>query len=251
MKLLYQSMTDKGLVRDINQDAIFTYENEDDGFALFCVADGMGGHENGEIASSCIVEEIKKWCVGFYSAKYECEFRNIVDSFRKLLSYINEMIYISYNKTGVCGSTLTMLLLYKRQFAVFSVGDSHIYLKRKISFSKLSKDDVWENNATNIEGLSKKEIKNHPDYGKLTKAVGVSPALIPSIYTDNVYRNDIFLLCSDGVYKYCKERFLNRMLTQYLIGVSPENIQRNIVIKVNKNKAEDNYSYIMVKIVDA
>lgn len=250
MKLLYQSITDKGLVRDINQDAIFTYENEEEDFALFCVADGMGGHERGEKASSYIVEEVEKWCLNFYSAKYEYELRYVIDDFDRHLSSINEMIHLSYNKTGICGSTLILLLLYRGQFAVFSVGDSHIYLKRKITFNQLSKDDVWENNAANIEGLSEEEIVKHPDYGKLTKAVGVFPVLIPSIYTDKLYRNDVFLLCSDGVYKYCKEKYLRRVLTEYLIGVSPDHIIRNIVLKINENKTKDNYSCIVLKIVE-
>lgn len=198
-----------GLVRKDNQDACFTYISNS--ISVFCVADGMGGHANGKRASTSIVNGIGDWIDGFYIGKYESEFLSILDDFEKKMAEVNQQLFAVYNCGQICGSTLVALIIYNDYYAVFSMGDSHIYRQRGFGFSLLMRDDTWQNSDQVPSGLSAEEIRRHSNYDKLMRALGTQESFVPHRLTDKLKSRDAFLLCSDGIYKYCDTKLLKKI----------------------------------------
>lgn len=242
--------TDRGMIRRNNQDRV--YCSIGNRLSVFCIADGMGGHADGEFASSEAVRTVEEWTQAFPSASFTGEMIQIADDFETCIARANSRIYARRFKNGVCGTTIAALLIWENQYAAFSVGDSRVYRKIGFSFEQITRDDVWQNQpeCAGLRGLSAKP-EEHPDYGKLTKAVGSSEGVIPFRVTGMMNKKELFLLCSDGIYKACEEKTLKRMCTGYLFGNTEEKLSRRlnrICKKVIDRGAPDNYSAILVSI---
>ena len=247
MKIVYSGISDIGLKRKINQDSILFSSDQEKKLYLFVVADGMGGHSNGEAASRTIVAGMRNWLDNFSKDRYAPrKFSEIMVSLRNQLEQINDEIYSKYNQQHICGSTCVILVLYQDTYGVISVGDSRVYLKRGLKVKTLTEDDVWENQSNVRENLTIREIKAHPDYGKLVHAVGTDQGVSISVKTDSLRSKDTFLLCSDGLYKYCEYGYLKKIMSR----VDENNIETKIhkaVEKVYKKGARDNISVILVR----
>lgn len=242
MRIVFKAVTDKGLVRAVNQDSIFSEANEVAG--LFCVADGMGGHSRGEFASQTVVEYLSAWWKTFDEDQYEKVFTKMIVSLRKCIEKANAAIRKAIEPKEICGTTLTVIFIYRDIYAAFYAGDSRIYLKRKKDITQISKDETWENRPDNH--LSQEEKEAHRNFGKLVNAVGISDNLIVTCRTDAVKPGDIFFLCSDGVYKYCD----NDVLLEEMKMLNSKDFDEKANILINhvlEGGAKDNYSFIMVK----
>lgn len=239
--------SETGLVRSENQDACLVHSADD--ISVFCVADGMGGHNNGKRASAEIVSGIREWTEGFYEKKYEMEFLRILDGFEEKLSAVNKRIYKCYNMGAICGSTLVVLLIYHENYVVYSVGDSRVYRKRGFSFQQITKDDTWQYSDHIPVGLSEQELRLHTSYDKLTRAFGTQESVVPQRITDKLKAGDVFLLCSDGVYKYCDSKVLDAACSRGFLGeksVLDEKL-RLIQESVLKRGAPDNLTAVLVR----
>lgn len=231
----YEHYTDKGFISQINQDAMFC--NTSDYMAVFCVADGMGGHMHGEQASNAIIEAIGNWYKDNAYENGSIEFNLLLYSLESILSNVNSKIYDEMNSDGLCGSTAVVLIILKDKYAVYSAGDSRVYLKRKFSFSQLTVDDVWQNKPEIHNHMNSKDIVNSENYGKLTKAVGIKKHIVFNRITGEVRKGDIFFLCCDGVYKCIADRKLRRFFTN----------SKKVCDEVRKAGAPDNFSFIIVR----
>ena len=237
MKLISQSYTDRGSRPGVNQDAVVEINNSE--LSVFCVADGMGGHQNGEKASGAIAEYISRWHDDEIRNRAHHTFPETIDSFETAISEANSYIYKEYNNGSICGSTIVAMIVMEDLFALFSAGDSRIYRKHGFSMHRMTTDDVWENDPDHIKGLTKEQVKLSPNHGVLTKAVGTDEHLVMSSSTGRIKKGDVFFLCCDGVYKSISEKQLRRSITK------PEQI-----IKAVKNSgAKDNYSFITIKVM--
>ena len=236
MDILSSSYTDKGSRPGINQDAVVELKGTT--VSVFCVADGMGGHEHGELASKAIADNVASWHASVNTGQSEKDFTGIMDSFEKMMSDVNGYIYSNYNREGICGSTVAALIMSEDMYAVFSAGDSRVYRKRGFTFSRITSDDVWQNDRTAIKGMKKDQILSHPCYGKLTKSVGTDAAITLSRTTGRLKKGDIFFICCDGVYKNIDDKHLRKMINR------PD----AIIDAVNNTGAKDNFSFVSIKI---
>ena len=109
---------------------------------------------------------------------------------------------------------------------------------------QLTIDEVWENQA----GLRKedRQNKNHPNYGKLVNAIGTKKATYYKTITDEMHQDNVFLLCSDGLYKYCEENYLKKCLRKCKKN-NMEPISQALMQKVYQNGARDNISEILIR----
>lgn len=252
MGLKYVYFTDSGLQRKENEDSIYAYNK--DNCAVFIVADGMGGYENGKTASDTIVKHIAKYIEldmdKIIDAKKQ--FDKVYDSntffndLKNCLLEANSEIYGEYTSKGrSSGSTLIMIAIYGDTYNIFWAGDSHIYQVIDEDLVALTVDDVWENDKKNVEGLTIDQVKNNQNYGRLTNAFGTIQNV--NIHTMNgiLKKGMKFLLCSDGVYKYCK----HNELKDIVIGDKKNNNELCNAIKqeVYKNGAFDNLSFIYIE----
>ncbi|MBQ6206878.1 MAG: serine/threonine-protein phosphatase [Oscillospiraceae bacterium] len=240
------SVCEIGLQRKQNQDAILAYQNAVRNFALFLVADGMGGYANGELASGLIVSEIRKWLSLLEEQTDFASLPELLQSLRMKMAEINRTIWTKWSQKQICGSTCVILILHHDAYGVYSVGDSRVYLSRDSRCIPVTRDDVWQNQQSIQEKYSPEEMRDNPDYGKLTRAVGSRRALACSLRTDRLADGDLFALCSDGVYKMCSAQYLN----QALVSNGTRNLDslRDMIMReVYRNGAKDNASLILVR----
>lgn len=248
MKLIYSGICDIGLKREENQDSICMYSGKNNEMSLFVVADGMGGHAEGEIASRTITDRLMEWSHRFVPDVFDGKFSKMMKSLENKIEEISREIYHNFNQTQICGSTCVLLFIYKEHYGIINIGDSRIYKKERWKIKSIMKDDVWENRADIKESMSQRDITNHVNYGKLLQAVGTKENILLSCKTDLLKSGDCFLLCSDGLYKFCTEKEMYRILK----GVSESNIDesvKRILAKCYEAGAKDNISIIVVKCV--
>lgn len=237
-----------GLVRKENQDAFLQYISTS--ISIFCVADGMGGHENGKRASTAIVNGIREWIGEFYIDKYSDGFLAILDDFEKRLADVNRQIFRFYNNGQTCGSTFVALILFEGYYAVFSLGDSRVYRKRGRKFSQMVKDDTWQNSDQVPAGFSPEDIRRHSNYDKLMRALGTQESFVPHRLTNKLKTGDVFLLCSDGIYKYCDEKILIKACRRRIreSNVSMEERVQSLRANVIARGAPDNLTAVLVSV---
>lgn len=246
MKLEFAAKSDIGKKREINQDSLCTYQGKDAG--LFVIADGMGGHINGEKASQKIVAELSNWWNSFSPVLFEYEFHKMLLSLEQVIEYANHCIYEEWNQNGICGTTVTVLFIYRNFYGIIYAGDSRCYFQHKRKWGQLTIDEVWENQS----GISsrEREIKDHPNRGKLVNAIGIKDSVQCRIQTDFIRDNTFFLLCTDGLYKHCQERLMKKALKKCKDKKSMEEELDSLIHAVYKNGAKDNISIIIIKCMD-
>lgn len=244
MTVEVSSVCDIGKKRKQNQDAILVHQDPSLFLSLFVVADGMGGHSDGELASRAIVSGMKAWVaderahIGSLSA--------MLQAARDRLAEINGHILQTLNVGQTCGSTCVVLLILRESYGILSVGDSRIYRCRDLRCGPVTKDDVWENQESIRAQYSEQDRRQHKDYGKLVHAVGTEPVLACSLQTDSLRSGDVFALCSDGVYKMCSPGFLKRSLIS-CHWRELDTVCGSILREVYRNGAKDNASLILVR----
>lgn len=244
MKIDYVGICDKGSNREENQDAIAMFSTEEIG--VFVVADGMGGHTNGEKASQTIVREISNWWQLFSEMKYEYDFQKMLLSIEQTMENANRLIYQNYNKGEICGSTAVILFVYKGKYGVIYAGDSRCYIYQNRQMKQITLDEVWENQT----GLSDDERNDihHPNRGKLFNAVGIKPSIQCRVQTDQITSEAVFLVCSDGLYKMCQDRYIKKCLKRCNEHQKMRIMSEKLLAKTYQNGARDNISFLIVRL---
>lgn len=246
MKLEFAGKCDIGQRREVNQDSFCTCQRDDAG--LFVVADGMGGYANGEKASQKIVAELSNWWNSFSPVLFDYEFKRMILSIEQVIEYANRCIYMELNRSDICGTTVTILFIYKNLYGILYVGDSRCYCRHCRQWRQLTVDEVWENQS-NISDRERM-MKNHPNRGKLVNAIGIKDSVQCRIITDKIFDNTNFLLCTDGLYKFCAERHIRNALRKCRDKQSMKQEINALISKVYKNGANDNISIIIVRCME-
>lgn len=246
MKLAVSSICDVGKKRTKNQDAILVCQDEPHGFALFLVADGMGGYADGEKASEAIATGMQDWLNQLDIEQFPSNAAAMLCAIRDRLLQINDYIWSRWNQKQICGSTCSLLFFFRDIYGVFSVGDSRVYRCRGLRCSQITRDDVWENQREIMERYRKQDISLHPDYGKLVHAMGSEKPLGYSMFTDVLSPGDVFALCSDGIYKMCRSGYLKRKFLS-CHWADLDKVRDSIVSTVYRNGAADNLSLILIR----
>lgn len=246
MKIQVSSVSDIGIKREQNQDAILTHTGGEGEISLFLVADGMGGYTNGEKASGAIADGMRE-LLAQTKGRHNGDISSFMQRVKDKMAEINDHILDTWNRNDeVCGSTCVLIAFLENMYGIFSVGDSRIYRSRGMALEQITKDDVWENQAEIRRNYTEQEILVHPNHGKLLHAMGSERPLVYSLHTEEVQRGDVFALCSDGVYKMCTPRFLKMQM--FSCRWHDLNVVRdNIMERVYRNGAKDNASLILTR----
>ena len=205
MKFLSFSLTDAGLKRKNNEDALIDMP----GTGLFAVADGMGGEQYGEVASETAVTAVKEHVkqnravMDAYSMSDSQDNRNqVLNMLADGLRAANTKVHREAEKMklgGKMGTTLTVLLAVENTGFMVHAGDSRLYLIRGSEISQLSTDHTVANDYKKQYGESGEPFDERFN-GILTKAIGIQEYVEPEKLTFTIAPNDRFLLCSDGLY---------------------------------------------------
>lgn len=237
-------ISDVGLVKKVNEDSLFykvAYKGNSV-VALCIVADGVSNLQCGELASSIVVEEFSVW--------WNNVFLQHSDDYEYLKKSLYDCIYIANNKVVEIGitsnmhsaSTLALMFLYDNKCLVYNVGDSRVYCIKKgilgVKLQQLSLDHSCEIDK-NINGkIMKKSV--------LTQYIGKIEGL--SVFSKEYKANleDIFIICSDGIYKTLKEQEIRDEIIENRHNMKL--VCRNLINRVLKNKEKDNISIIALKL---
>lgn len=250
MKIIESAgMTDIGKKRKINEDSLFL----DDKLGLYLVADGMGGHRAGEVASNIVVETISDYIKKLYEDDDTQEFDIPDETLSKKANHLISAISLSNriahqvsNKNDAyrgMGSTLSAVYFNKDTFIAANVGDSPIYLAHNgdIELISVPHTVIAEHEAAGSEGSR----QLGPDfYNMLTRAVGTDETVKPDICEIPYFKNDVIVICSDG---------LSGNVTPNEILDSVENKSskmtcRYLIELANERGGDDNISVIIIKI---
>ncbi|MBV1816603.1 Stp1/IreP family PP2C-type Ser/Thr phosphatase [Anaerosalibacter bizertensis] len=238
--------TDKGKVRKNNQDSYFV--SEDTELPLFIVADGMGGHKAGEVASNMAVEIVKD----FFIEKKEELKKNKVDILKFIRSAVEKANTIIYKKSiendefhGM-GTTITMAYIFENKLYIGHVGDSRAYLLRNNKFIQITEDHSLVAEMVKKGSISEEEAECHPQRNIITRAIGTDEEVITDIIVEDIYKDDILLLCTDGLTNMMNDDEIKEIL------INKIDLQKNcnsLVKKANRLGGIDNVTVIAIKLV--
>lgn len=237
------AMTDIGRYRKLNEDSYFIYRNEL--LVGGMVADGMGGHNAGEVASKMAAELIKSGIMdGFYPDMDYVEFSELV---RRVFQEVNEEIYrmskVSHNTTGM-GTTATAAFVYKGKLITANVGDSRVYRVKDGEIKQLTKDHSYVEELLEMGEISPELAKNHPQKNYITRALGTE-AFVKSDILINDYNGEIIVICSDGLTNMLADNQIADIVTE---NEDFENAAKALVKLANQKGGADNITCVVFEV---
>ena len=238
MKLKWGAFSDVGMVRQQNEDSFLAEET------LFVVADGMGGHNAGEVASALAVTTLKAGArLGIDDAEV----------FRELVQQANSAIYTASlddsTQSGM-GTTVTALSIVEGEeprVLVANVGDSRAYLWRSGALSRLSVDHSYVQELVNEGIITPEAARVHPRRNIVTRALGIDRSVMVDVFTHFVRTGDRIVLCSDGLVDEVADTEIAKVLGQH---TDPQETAEALVMVANTNGGRDNTTVIVVDVLD-
>lgn len=241
--MMVGAITDIGQIRDINQDCMFVGNIEN--FPLYIVADGMGGHNAGEVASCMAVDIIKE--VFEDNIKLLKDKENIKETIEEAIYVANRKIYLESKKIlkyAGMGTTITLAYILNNHIYIGHVGDSRAYFVTEGEIYQITDDHSLVNELIKNGSITPEEAINHPQKNLITRAVGTSSEIQLDFYTIDYKKDDILIICSDGL-----SNMLNNDDILKLIR-SEKDIDKacNKLISIaNENGGRDNITVIAIK----
>lgn len=230
--------TDKGRVRDINEDYVLTMKS--DYYYLIIVADGMGGHNAGEIASKLASTSIREYIFSNFSS-YEDKEELVREAILKSNMDVYNIASNNEMYNGM-GTTVTMCLICEDDVYIGHVGDSRGYLINKKCIKKLTKDHSYVQELINNGSITENEAINHPQKNLITRAIGTEKYVNVDTSVIKINKGDCLLICSDGLTNYFdKDGIYNIVTSNY------ENAVDILVDEANIRGGSDNISVIIAR----
>lgn len=234
--------SDTGKRREINQDAFFVMPEA----GIFLVADGVGGHNAGEVASRTTMADMAAFIrqnpipdgVGDDA---------LIDYFLSLITTVNTHVReIALDNDAPRGMATTLLMLYIREdnAYVINIGDSRAYLIRDEDIVQITEDHTFVNDLVKKGIITEVQAQNHPDRNMITRAIGAEKTVKPDFYMFKIYQNDIILMCTDGLYNEVSKDEICRM------ALDSENMREacsRLVDAANSNAGNDNITVVSVR----
>lgn len=249
-KILLHGQTDIGSVRDHNEDAIAI----DSDIALAILADGMGGHLGGEMASAITVSTIKDIVVekvkSLASEKadtntiYSAESLLIQDAVTQANTRVHESAEANPQYHGM-GTTVVVAMFYNDRFTVAHVGDSRLYRLRNGMLKQITRDHSLMQELIERGFYTPEQARDSLNKNLVTRAIGIDSAVNIDIQEDIAMIDDIYLLCSDGVNDMLTDKQIKSVLIQNIDDL--ENAASEIIHLANSHGGKDNISAILVK----
>lgn len=235
--------TDRGISRTDNEDSVFVLPDRQ----LFMVADGVGGHNSGELASRMAVGYMAQF-VALHPLEYVRNGSELREYFFTLFKGANEMIFNkSVSEKNNRGMATTSVLCYIRDNMAYvvNIGDSRAYLVRDGQLHQVTKDHTVVQQLLDQGLITAEEAEQRPDKNMITRALGGEKNINPDFFVFETYPEDTIILCSDGLYGEIEEDRLAYMASNSstMHGLSSE-----LVNVANTNGGSDNISVVCIRI---
>lgn len=244
MKVSAFGASDTGLVRELNEDSFLISGFEGGSPRGFCIlADGMGGHNAGEVASSMATRIIATELSQSDLAGSENE---IVTEIIASLDYANDEIYrraISSSEAAGMGTTAVVIYVNGDTAYIANIGDSRAYLIERDNISQLTVDHSVVQKLLDSGSITPQEARNHPDKNIITKALGTEPFEDYDIFEFSLRQGDKILLCSDGLTDMLEDFEIKDILSSC---VSAEDSVNALISAANDRGGRDNITAVLI-----
>lgn len=240
--------SDIGKRRELNEDNFGIFGFENGASKGVCVlADGMGGHNAGEVASSIAVESV----IGELSESFEnTSEENINSDIASAIDYANSSVYEmslkNYEQAGM-GTTLVVAYVNESHVRVANIGDSRAYLVNKDEICRITVDHSVVEELVQRGTISREEAKNHPDKNIITRALGTDSFVMADYYEYTASPEETIILCSDGLTEMVEEKTIKDIV------LASENIDetvKSLIDEANKNGGVDNITVVAIQFAE-
>lgn len=248
LRLDVAQLTDVGRKRPHNEDNMAYVIPKDSQVmarkgALFIVADGMGGHAAGEVASEIAVDTIS---TVYYQDDSDDIVISLVRSIKRANTLIHQRAAENMSRSGM-GTTCVAAVMRGDMACVANVGDSRAYLIRKGLGRQVSQDHSWVEEQVRAGLLTQDQARSHAQKNVITRSLGTQPDVEVDIFTEKMDEGDTLVLCSDGLSNMVPDEELHTIVNQY---VPQESVYR-LVERANENGGSDNITAIVINMIEA
>ena len=228
----YYCHTDQGKIRKENQDSILSEPKKN----LWAIADGMGGHEGGQVASNLATSTLKPFNPSRHIGTNRRQLGDLIAEANKQIFRKSSML-----EGGIMGTTLLLVHSVGSRLLCLWVGDSRLYRFRESKLTQLSRDHNYEELQNDIFGFS---LTNASCAGEtLTRAIGAEEQIQIGCTVSDIQENDLFLLCTDGLTKELSDASIKHSLNLKKFGL----ISNSILSKYSSSRARDNVGLVILQ----
>jgi serine/threonine protein phosphatase PrpC len=242
VRLAVAARTDVGVVRSGNEDNFYASAGSFGG--LFMVADGMGGHAAGEVASEMAVQIVARDLRDITDESWSRISEMMAEALRHANRLIHDRTLIETDKQGM-GTTASVLLLRNGRYVIGQIGDSRVYVLRDGALMQLTKDHSYVQEQVDAGFLTPEQARYHPYSNVITRCVGAGEEVEPDVFQGDIRPGDVFLVSSDGLTGMVDDRRLHQLL---LSRASPERIVTALISEANGRGGLDNITAIVVQV---
>lgn len=255
LKTRLGARTDVGVQREIDEDSLMTqelrialtgvYVNA----GIYVVADGMGGHAAGEIASALAVQaaanSIAEQLIGLASASGDVTDERLGTLIKTAVEAANLAVYKeSRRRQNDMGTTMTLALVVGDRCVIGNVGDSRTYLVRDGQLQRISKDHSLVMRLVDLGQITEDEIYTHPHRSAILRSLGEKPNVETDLFPMRLVPGDTLFLCSDGQWEMVRNPRMQEIITTV---DDPQAAANQLVDEANKNGGEDNITTVVVR----
>lgn len=255
MRFITTASSDVGIVKKVNQDAISvkTADTSKGKIVFAIICDGMGGFEQGELASASVVHAYSKWFEESFLRNI-----NLMDDMRikwewEMLAHRANRVLGEYGELQniKVGTTLNVVLIYPNHYCVMNIGDCRLYQLDE-NIVQVTKDHSWVARQVELGKMTKEEARLDARNNRLLQCIGAMGSIEPDFYIGDVKDNDIFMMCCDGVRNKVNDEELFYFLhPSCMVDESVMTNNMLYIFELNKLRNErDNMSMILIRAVE-
>ena len=243
MQLSVAAGTDVGRIRAGNEDSLYADADQERG--LFIVADGMGGHAAGEVASEMAVQIVARDLAGVRDLGGVEPLTYMADALRNANRAIYERTIVEADKQGM-GTTASCLLLGQGRWIIGHIGDSRVYLLRDGLFRQVTKDHSYVQEQVDAGFLTPEQARYHPYSNVITRCVGANATVEADVLHGELQNGDLYLIASDGLTGMVEDPQLKKILET---RTSPGRMVDSMITEANRRGGLDNITAIVVQVL--
>ena len=239
-------LSDIGRVRENNEDVWAEIEE----LNFFILADGMGGHQAGEVASRETVSHMLRLVRKAFKTTKKRSLSDTVKAIKQAIILVNSLVYKignSHESLRGMGTTLCLVLLHDEGAVLAHVGDSRIYRLRKGGLEQMTKDHSLFRELVDMGHLSEQLAPDFAYKNIITKAIGTEPKVEPTVFSVDIEVGDYYLLCTDGLSDLLSVKDIETILQK---DKSVDQMARALIMAANERGGHDNITVVLIKVDD-
>jgi protein phosphatase len=256
LRQVYGSASDTGVVRDHNEDSLLTLSltlnnsSLNHTLGLYIVADGMGGHAAGEVASGLAARGVAESLLAnalaiLLDPEADYDEKWFEDTLARAVFHANEAVRREGQARGNdMGTTLTVAIVIGDRAIIANVGDSRTYLYRDNKLRRISQDHSLVMRLVELGQLSEDDIYTHPQRNAVLRSLGDQSEIEVDLFTEQLQPGDALLLCSDGQWEMTRDRQMEQIIAA---GDNAQHICQQLVAAANEAGGEDNITVVLAR----